>query len=153
MRSPAGPTGVALLLLLAGCSSTVQPRPDTAASGRAYLAIAEPANRVLDKSFDALEDDRDPTSARAELRVIAATERTFDRELIALKLPAPMSMIAAAMVTANEARARLTIEATGASTSAELDRYKTRLEAMNGPVEVQVRALRRHLHLPPPSTD
>jgi len=149
--------GVAVLVLgpvlLAGCSSPPS-RPSTAALAARYLAIATPANEALDASFDALEDADDDLGGSATLlRNIAATERQFDRDLVALKLPAKLGMTAAALVRINEARATMTSQAVSASSVESLQRYETELDAMNVPVEDQVRALRKQLALPPPATD
>jgi len=138
---------------LAACSSR-PPQRSTASLTRAYLGIATPANRVLEKSFDALEDEDDDLDASAALlRTIAMTERAFDRDLFALKLPARFGGTARALVHANEARADLTELAMSATTVASLDTYEVGMDAMNPPVEVQVRALRSALGLPPPDTD
>jgi hypothetical protein len=61
------------------------------------VAIARPANRRLETGFDGLEDDDrdDLAAARADLRDAAATERRFDRRLLALKLPPPTEAVAA----------------------------------------------------------
>ncbi|MCW2495448.1 hypothetical protein [Jatrophihabitans sp.] len=151
-------------LLLAACSSSdgsrgAGPSPAagssaTAVLARHYLALAEPANHVLDESFDALDDHAgELAEAAGLLRTIAKTERGFDRGLLALALPAPMQAIAARLVRVNEVRADLTSDAARAGTAAELRRDVVDLDAMNVSVEVQVRALRTSLGLPPPDTD
>lgn len=46
------------------------------------LAIAQPANRELDHEFDGFGDrvkDGELAAAQADLRAVAATERSFDR--------------------------------------------------------------------------
>ena len=98
---------------LAGCatssgpsqpSAAVPAKPSIATLAKQYLTIAEPANRVLDKSFDALEDNDDDLGASsALLRTIVATERSFDRELLTLKLPPAMRETAVELVRVNEA--------------------------------------------------
>ena len=144
--------GAALLAAAAGCGSVGQPAatPSAPAShaapsapalspaqrkkaARSYLAIALPANRRLDADFDGLDDNHNNlAAAEAALRDAAATERRFDRRLLALKLPAATETVARLLVTANEARARLT--------------------AANRPVEEAVRVIRSQLDLPPPET-
>ena len=131
-------TGVAVLVLgplvLASCSSPPS-HPSTAALAAKYLAIATPANEALEASFDALEDTDDDLGASATLlRNIAATERQFDRDLVALKLPAKLGVTAAALVRINEARATMTSQAVSASSLDSLHRYETELDAMNVPV-------------------
>ena len=156
-RSGAGSVLVVVALAVAGCAGSSPAHVSTPDLAKRYMSIATPANTVLDKSFDALSDhkrDGDGVSASVPLlRTIALTERTFDRELLALKLPAQMGTTAAALVTANEARGNLTTQATTATSVPSLNQYETELDAMNAPVEAQVRILRKDLGLPPSDTD
>jgi hypothetical protein len=146
---------------LAGCASgpnqpsaITQATPSIATLATQYLAIAEPANEVLDKSFDALADnDDDLDASSALLRTIVATERGFDRDLLTLKLPPAMRKTALELVRVNEARADVTARAATVTSLASLRRSEPDLEAMNVPVEKQVRLLRKSLGLPPPDTD
>ena len=157
-------------LLAAGCSSAGRPAAAAPAShaapavptispaqqkmaARSYLAIALPANRRLDEDFDGLDDNHnDLAAAEAALRDAAATERQFDRRLLALKLPAATETVARLLVTANEARARLTTAAAASTSLSQLHRYEPRLTAANRPVEEAVRVIRSQLGLPPPET-
>jgi hypothetical protein len=159
------------VLPAAGCTGTDQPAataPSPASSAapaqavspaqrkaaaRSYLAIARPANRRLETDFDGLDDHRgDLAAARADLRDAAATERQFDRRLLALQLPAATETVARLLVTANEARARLTTAAAASTSLSQLHRYEPRLTAANQPVEEAVRVIRSQLGLPPPET-
>ena len=165
--------GVALgcaALLAAGCTGSDQPAATAPASpaapagqalspaqrkmaARSYLAIALPANRRLETDFDGLDDHRgDLAAAQADLRDAAATERQFDRRLLALKLPAATETVARLLVTANEARVRLTTAAAASTSLSQLHRYEPRLTAANQPVEEAVRVIRSQLSLPPPET-
>jgi hypothetical protein len=165
--------GVALgcaALLAAGCTGSDQPAATVPASpaapagqalgpaqrkmaARSYLAIALPANRRLETDFDGLDDHRgDLPAAQADLRDVAATERQFDRRLLALKLPAATETVARLLVTANEARVRLTTAAAASTSLSQLHRYEPRLTAANQPVEEAVRVIRSQLSLPPPET-
>src|ERR1700678_2117915 len=91
--------------------ATPPPARTSAAADRraaaAYLAIARPANRQLDRDFDGFDDNsRDNLAAAAsDLRDAAATERRFDRQLLQLTLPPAAEAIARLMVTANQSRA------------------------------------------------
>ena len=171
-RAGAGLVLAAAALLAAGCSSAAGPAaaaPAQAsqaapagqaigpaqqkAAARSYLAIARPANRRLETDFDGLDDHRnDLAAAKADLRDAAATERQFDRRLLALKLPAATETVARLLVTANEARARLTTAAAVSTSLSQLHRYEPRLTAANTPVEEAVRVIRSQLGLPPPET-
>jgi len=123
------------------------------AAARSYLAIARPANRRLETDFDGLDDHRnDLAAAKADLRDAAVTERRFDRRLLALRLPAATETVARLLVTANEARARLTTAAAASTSLSQLHRYEPRLTAANTPVEEAVRVIRSQLGLPPPET-
>jgi len=119
-----------------------------------YLAIAGPANHRLDVDFDGFDDNaRDNlAAAEADLRDAAATEHRFDRRLLALTLPAATEAIARLLVTANQARARLTETAAASTSLSQLRGYRHRLTAANAPVEEAVRAIRSQLDLPPPET-
>ncbi|HYA52140.1 MAG TPA: hypothetical protein VEG33_13305 [Streptosporangiaceae bacterium] len=159
-------------LLAAGCSGGDRPAAAAPASAsqaapagqaispaqrkmaaRSYLAIALPANRRLETDFDGLkEDGGDLAAAQADLRDAAATEREFDRRLLALKLPPATEAVARRLVTVNEARARLATAAAASTSLSQLHGYQPRLTAANKPVEDAVRVIRRQLGLPPPET-
>jgi len=169
-RAGAGLVLAGAALLAAGCSSAggpvaAAPASPTAPTGqaispaqqkvaaRSYLAIARPANRRLETDFDGLDDHRnDLAAAEADLRDAAVTERRFDRRLLALRLPAATETVARLLVTANEARARLTTAAAASTSLGQLHRYEPRLTAANTPVEEAVRVIRSQLGLPPPET-
>ena len=120
-----------------------------------YMAIAQPANRELDHEFDGFGDhmkDGDLAAARADLRAAAATERRFDRQLIALSFPPRTEPFVRLLYRVNQARAALTSTAAGAMSLRELRGYQRRLDAANEPVEDAVRVIRGQLGLPPPDT-
>jgi len=172
--------GAALLgtvLLTAGCASSGAPAQtpaphntaphntaphNTAATAAAtaelramaakYLAIAQPANRELDHELDGFKDHAkdDLAAAQADLRAAAATERQFDRQLIALSFPPRTEPFVRLLYRVNQARATLTTTAAAAMSLAELRGYQRRLDAANEPVEDAVRVIRGQLGLPPP---
>jgi hypothetical protein len=119
-----------------------------------YMAIARPANRRLETDLGGLEhrDHNRLAAAAADLRDAAATERMFDRQLLAMRLPPATEAVARMLVTANEARARLTDQAATSTSLRQLRRYERLLEAANKPVEDAVRVIRSQLGLPPPET-
>ncbi len=118
------------------------------------MAIARPANRRLDTDLEGVEhrDHGHLAAAEADLRDAAATERMFDRQLLAMRLPPATEAVARMLVTANEARARLTEQAATSTSLRQLRRYERRLDAANAPVEEAVRVIRSQLGLPPPET-
>ena len=119
-----------------------------------YLAIAQPANHQLDHDFDGLKDHEGDNlaAAEADLRAAAATERQFDRQLIAITFPPPTEPIVRLLYTANQARAALSMTAAATTSLRQLRGYQTRLDAANEPVEEAVRVIRSQLGLPPPDT-
>ncbi|MFI5081134.1 MAG: hypothetical protein ACHQCE_08680, partial [Streptosporangiales bacterium] len=169
-RAGAGVVLGCAALLAAGCTGGDRPAATAPASpavpagqavspaqrkmaARSYLVIALPANRRLETDFDGLDDHHgDLAAAKADLQDAAATERQFDRRLLALKLPAATETVARLLVTANEARARLTTAAAASTSLSQLHRYEPRLTTANAPVEEAVRVIRSQLGLPPPET-
>jgi hypothetical protein len=160
MRLRAGPAAVAALLVLAGCSSPARsPQAGSSPSGLSaaaeqYLAIAKPANHRLDEAVDGFRDDSkdDLQKALADLRVEAATEQHFDHQLAALQLPPVPAGIAASLIKANQHRVRLTRDEAHASSLKDLRTYAERHGAADAAVELQVRAIRNALGLPPPES-
>ena len=166
MTDPQGRTAVASLvtagavLLAAGCASSPPSGPPagppaaTKALAARYLAIAQPANHQLDHEFDGLKDNEKDNlaAARADLRAAAATERRFDRQLMAITFPPPTEPIVRLLYRVNQARAALTSTAAGATSLRQLRGCQRRLDAANGPVEDAVRVIRDQLGLPPPTT-
>ena len=170
---------VGVVLLATGCASGQPPGPAArsttatpatpvpastapaalgAAARRApaarYLAIAQPANHQLDHDFDGLKDHEGDNlaAAAADLRAAAATERRFDRQLIAITFPPPTEPIVRLLYAANQARAALSMTAAATTSLRQLRGYQTRLDAANEPVEEAVRVIRSQLGLPPPDT-
>jgi hypothetical protein len=144
----AGTVLLGSVLLAAGCARG----PALAAT---YLAIAQPANRELDHEFDGFGDhvkDGELAAAQADLHAVAATERSFDRQLIAVSFPPRTEPVVRLLYRVNQARAALTSAAAGAVSVRELRGYQRRLDAANEPVEDAVRVIRDQLDLPPPDT-
>lgn len=119
-----------------------------------YLVIAQAGNRALEAEFGRLHgrDRASLTAARADLRDIAATERLFDRRLLAIAFRPATEAAARTLYRVNQVRASLTITAAGSVSLRQLRAYQPRLTAANAPVEQTVRIIRRQLGLPPPET-
>jgi hypothetical protein len=126
----------------------------TASAAAGYLRIAREGNRRLEVDFTALEgrDQADLAAAEADLRDAAATERLFDRRLLALALPAQAGRIARLLYQVNQSRARLTAAAARSVSLRELRAWQRQLTAASQLVEEAVRVIRDLLGLPPPET-
>jgi hypothetical protein len=156
-RSPWGWTSALLcaVLAVAGCAAQ---HPSASRTGRlaaAYLAIALPANRRLDKEVDSYEDHEhdDLAIARRDLRAEAATERGFDSKLLKIAFPIDVKAIAWELVQANNERIALTERQSRVATIARLRGLDKRHKTADAAVEDQVRIIRQDLGLPPPDSD
>jgi hypothetical protein len=119
-----------------------------------YLAIARPANHRLDHEVGGFGDNRrdDLAKANGDLRAEAATEVHFDRQLSRIPFPAAIAAIARALIRANQSRIALTRREARSASLARLRSFASAHKAADAAVEVQVRAIRKALGLPPPST-
>jgi hypothetical protein len=152
--------GVVLGLVLAsgGCASAQHPRHHSTQSVRTlaaeYMAIARPANHRLDVAVGAYEHHAHDKLAAAEaaLRLEAATERRFDRQLAAITFPRAIASTASALIRVNEIRARLTERQARARSIPALLSFAADHKMADAQVEAQVRAIRAKLGLPPPET-
>ncbi len=179
--SPRAWTGALLcaVIALAGCAAQrpasshdghpSRARPNRAASSpsptatgkavkqlaAAYLAIALPANRRLDKANDSYDDSEHDNFviAKRDLRREIATERDFDAKLLKINFPADVAAVAWSLVQANDRRIALTERQSRAKTIAKLRAFDRRHKAADAAVEVQVRIIRSELGLPPPGND
>lgn len=144
---------LATVLTSAGCAAHARSGGDgKKALGAAYMAIALPANRRLDREVDSYKNHArdDLAIAEADLRGEAATERWFDRRLLKIAFPSAIAATARALVRVNDQRIALTTEQARAMTTSELLAFNARHRAADAAVEVQVRIIRRQLGLPPP---
>jgi hypothetical protein len=156
--------GVVLGLVLAsgGCASAQRSAQHTGhqstqsvrALAAEYMAIARPANHRLDVAVEAFADHahHDLAAAEAALRLEAATERRFDRQLAAITFPPAIASTASALIRVNEIRARLTEKQARARSIPALLAFADDHKMADAQVEAQVRAIRAQLGLPPPET-
>lgn len=137
-----------------GASSSPGAAPALSPSAARYLAIATAANRRLEIANDGYKKDEltNLTAAKADLRSEVATETSFDQQLARLPLPRSVASIARALILANEQRGALTARQARSASLAQLRSFDARHRATDAAVEVQVRLLRKALHLPPPTT-
>jgi hypothetical protein len=155
-----------LLLLAAGCTPLrssaghtgqaphQQSSSSAAAAAAEYLAAVEPANRRLDAEVQSYShhEHRNLAAAEAALRAEAVTERWFDQRLLKIPFPPPAAATARALVRANERRAELAVRQAGSPSLAALQSFTRRHQSADAAVEAQVKAIRRTLGLPPPTT-
>jgi hypothetical protein len=135
-------------------AATQLSRADQKALAAQYLAIARPANHLLDADNDGYGDNEkdDLAAAKRDLRAEMATERLFDRQLRRIKFPAQIALTAQALVRSNRVRIALTTSQARSTSLARLRSFDRRHKAADATLEDQVRIIRKQLGLPPPST-
>jgi hypothetical protein len=103
---------------------------------------------------DGFRDHRhdDLAKATADLRAQAATERHFDRQLARIHFPPAIARMARALIRANRSRISLTRREARSPSLAKLKTFTGRHKAADAAVETWVKAIRKALGLPPPST-
>jgi hypothetical protein len=128
--------------------------PALSPSAAKYLQIADAANHRLQVANDSYKKDQftNLAAAKADLRSEVATENLFDRQLAQIPFPLSDASIVRALILANQRRAALTARQARTFSLARLRSFDTRHGASDAAVEVQVRLLRKALHLPPPTT-
>ena len=153
-----------VVLLTGGCSAvssshaqTRQPASDSLSikSQRArYLVIAGEANRKIGPMMNKLPTlmRTDIAGSDADMWAIAASERLFDSRLLRIRFSPGVEPIARQLYSANQSRAAITANSADAVSFQELRHDKLRLLQANAPLEAAVRAIRKKLGLPPPST-
>ncbi len=104
--------------------------------------------------MDGFRDHRhdDLAKSTADLRAQAATERHFDRQLARIHFPPAIARMARALIRANRSRIWLTRREARSPSLAKLKTFTGRHKAADAAVETWVKAIRKALGLPPPST-
>ena len=139
------------------------PRPGGASPGAApklspsaarYLAIADAANHKLEVANDGYKkNERDNlAAAESDLRAEVAVESRFDKQLAEIPFPLSIASIVRALILANQQRGALTARQARSASLTRLRSFDSRHQATDAAVEVQVKLIRKALHLPPPST-
>ena len=155
-------TGLVVLAILALFAPRQKGSDDSSAAGppalspsaARYLAIATAANHRLEIANDGYKKDElgNLVAARADLRSEVATETSFDTQLAQIPFPRSDATIVRALIRANEQRGALTARQARSTSLAQLRSFDARHAATDAAVEVQVRLIRKALHLPPPKT-
>jgi hypothetical protein len=128
--------------------------PALSPSAAKYLQTADAANHRLQVANDSYKKDEftNLAAAKADLRSEVATENLFDQQLAQIPFPLSDASIVRALILANQQRAALTARQARTFSLARLRSFDTRHGATDAAVEVQVRLLRKALHLAPPTT-
>lgn len=155
-------TGLVVLAILALFAPRQKGSDDSPAAGppalspsaARYLAIATAANHRLEIANDGYKKDElgNLAAAKADLRSEVATETSFDERLAQIPFPHNVASIARALILANEQRGALTARQARSTSLAQLRSFDARHAATDAAVEVQVRLIRKALHLSPPKT-
>jgi hypothetical protein len=137
-----------------GASSAPGAASTLSSSAARYLAIATAANHRLEIANDGYKRDElaNLAAAKANLRSEVATETSFDEQLAQIPFPLSIASIVRALILSNERRGTLTARQARSTSLAQLRSFDARHRAKDAAVEVQVRLLRKALHLPPPAT-
>jgi len=137
-----------------GSDSPPTAAPALSRSAARYLAITGAANHRLEIANDGYKKDEltKLAAAKADLRSEVATETSFDEQLARIPFPLSVASIARALILANEQRGALTARQARSTSLAQLRSFDVRHAATDAAVEVQVRLIRKALHLPPPTT-
>jgi hypothetical protein len=133
------------------------PAPAAPALSRAaarYQSIATAANHRLEIANNGYKKDEltSLAAARADLRSEVATETSFDEQLAQIPFPLSDASIVRALILANQQRGALTARQARSASLTQLRSFDARHGATDAAVEVQVRLLRKALHLPAPTT-
>jgi hypothetical protein len=128
--------------------------PTRSPAAAKYLAIATAANQRLEIANDGYKRDEvsNLAAAKADLSSEVATETSFDEQLDQIPFPLSVASIARALILANEQRGALTARQARSPSLAQLRSFDAQHAAADAAVEVQVRLIRKALHLPPPTT-
>jgi hypothetical protein len=128
--------------------------PKLSPSAASYLAIAGAANHSLEVSNDGYKKNEAGNLAAAEsdLRAEVAAESLFDKKLAEIPFPLSIASIVRALILANQQRGALTARQARSASLTQLRSFDSRHQATDAAVEVQVKLIRKALHLPPPST-
>ena len=134
-----------------GNAASPAPAPKLSAAAARYLAIASAADHSLEVANDRYKrDERDSlAAAESDLRAEVATESLFDKQLAQIPFLPSIASIARALIINNQRRGALTARQARSASLAQLRSFDQRHRATDAAVEVQVRLIRKALHLPP----
>lgn len=119
-----------------------------------YTSIADPSDQALEAEVTAYTKNEHSSlpAARKALQKEVATELAFNKQLVELPFPPDIAVISDRLIQANQKRSQLIQQQAQAPTLARMRSLDHAHQAADAVVEVQVRAIRQALGLPPPST-
>jgi hypothetical protein len=134
---------------------SVSANAQLAALAQAYLSVANPSDDQLETEENsyATAERGNLAAAKADLRKQVATERLFDKQLGAIQFTPAAETVAQALIRVNKSRFAVTLRQARSTTLAQLRSLDNARKAGDAAVEVQAKAIRVALHLPPPSTN
>jgi hypothetical protein len=119
-----------------------------------YTSIADPSDQALEAEVTAYarNEHSNLPAARKALHQEIVTELAFSKQLAKIHFPPNVAAISARLIQANQKRSQLIQQQAQAPTLARMRALDHAHHAADAAVEVQVRAIRTALGLPPPST-
>ena len=119
-----------------------------------YTSIADPSDQALEAGVTAYTKNEHTSlpAARKALQKEVATELAFNTQLAELPFPPDIAVISDRLIQANQKRSQLIQQQAHAPTLARMRSLDSAHTSADAVVEVQVRAIRNALGLPPPST-
>jgi hypothetical protein len=119
-----------------------------------YTSIADPSDQALEAEVNSYTKNEhgNLAAARSALKREVATELAFNKQLAKIQFPASIAAISQALIQANQKRSQLIQQQAQSPTLARMRSLDSAHRAADAVVEVQVRAIRQALGLPPPST-
>ena len=120
-----------------------------------YTSIADPSEQALKAEVTAYTKNEHSSlpAARKALQKEVATEVAFNTQLAELPFTPDAAVISERLIQANEKRSQLIRQQAKAPTLARMRAMDRAHQAADNVVEVQLRALRSALGLPPPATN
>jgi hypothetical protein len=120
-----------------------------------YTSIADPSDQALEAEVTAYTKNEHSSlpAARKALQKEVATELAFNKQLAKIQFPSDIAVISDRLIRANQKRSQLIQQQAQAPTLARMRAMDRAHQAADAVVEVQVRAIRTALGLPPPATN
>jgi hypothetical protein len=116
-----------------------------------YTAVMTPASQQLsiDAAAYTAAAEHHLATAKAALTSEAATEQTLDAALAGIKFPPAVAPVAAALIRAEQARAKLTAEQAQASSLTALKAFNHRVQVADAAVQAEMKLMLKALDLTP----